>query len=118
MNGEQLSFADNTFDKVVAMYVVSVTQNPKALIEEMDRLEKLIEAKNKYKNNLISINEFIRRLMMNNIYDEINMGTENFVVIEEAVGRVCKKLTEGDPSTTPSAQVRMTVLTQGDWDGS
>jgi phosphatidylethanolamine/phosphatidyl-N-methylethanolamine N-methyltransferase len=38
MNGEQLSFADNTFDKVVVMYVVSVTQNPKTLIQEMKRV--------------------------------------------------------------------------------
>ncbi len=38
MNGERLSFPDNTFDKVVAMYVVSVTQNPKQLIDEMKRV--------------------------------------------------------------------------------
>ena len=38
MNGEELSFPDNTFDKVVGMYVVSVTQNPKKLIEEMKRV--------------------------------------------------------------------------------
>jgi len=38
MNGEKLSFADNTFDKVVAMYVVSVTQNPETLIKEMKRV--------------------------------------------------------------------------------
>ena len=38
MNGEQLSFADNSFDKVVAMYVVSVTQNPETLIQEMKRV--------------------------------------------------------------------------------
>ncbi len=38
MNGEFLSFADNTFDKVVAMYVISVTENPKKLIEEMKRV--------------------------------------------------------------------------------
>ena len=31
MNGETLSFPDNTFDKVVGMYVVSVTQNPQAV---------------------------------------------------------------------------------------
>ena len=47
---------------------------------EMGRLEDLMAAKNDYKNDIISINEFIRRLMMNNIYDEINMGTENFVL--------------------------------------
>ena len=38
MNGERLSFPDNTFDKVVGMYVVSVTQNPQVLVEEMKRV--------------------------------------------------------------------------------
>ena len=38
MNGERLSFPDNTFDKVVAMYVMSVTQNPKSLVDEMKRV--------------------------------------------------------------------------------
>ena len=38
MNGEELSFPDNTFDKVVAMYVISVTQNPKKLVDEMKRV--------------------------------------------------------------------------------
>ena len=38
MNGEQLKFEDNSFDKVVGMYVVSVTQNPNLLIKEMKRV--------------------------------------------------------------------------------
>ena len=38
MNGENLSFSDNSFDKVVAMYVMSVTQNPKKLVDEMKRV--------------------------------------------------------------------------------
>ena len=38
MNGEQLSFPDNAFDKVVAMYVISVTQSPEKLISEMKRV--------------------------------------------------------------------------------
>ena len=38
MNGEQLQFPDNSFDKVVGMYVVSVTQNPDLLIKEMKRV--------------------------------------------------------------------------------
>ncbi len=38
MNGEQLKFPDNSFDKVVGMYVVSVTQNPDLLIQEMKRV--------------------------------------------------------------------------------
>ena len=50
-----------------------------ALIQ-LERLENLMGAKNDYKKGLISINEFIRRMMINHIYDEINMGTENFVL--------------------------------------
>ena len=38
MNGEQLTFEDDSFDKVVGMYVVSVTQNPDLLIKEMKRV--------------------------------------------------------------------------------
>ncbi len=38
MNGEQLKFDNNTFDKVAGMYVVSVTQNPDLLIKEMKRV--------------------------------------------------------------------------------
>ena len=38
MDGEALSFSDNSFNKVVAMYVVSVTQNPEKLISEMKRV--------------------------------------------------------------------------------
>ena len=38
MNGEQLKFEDNSFDKVAGMYVVSVTQNPNLLIKEMKRV--------------------------------------------------------------------------------
>ena len=38
MNGEQLKFEDNSFDKVVGMYVISVTQNPNLLIKEMKRV--------------------------------------------------------------------------------
>ncbi len=38
MNGEQLKFSDSSFDKVVGMYVVSVTQNPDLLIKEMKRV--------------------------------------------------------------------------------
>ncbi len=38
MDGEALSFPDNSFNKVVAMYVISVTQNPEKLIKEMKRV--------------------------------------------------------------------------------
>ena len=38
MNGEHLKFEDNSFDKVVGMYVISVTQNQTLLIKEMKRV--------------------------------------------------------------------------------
>lgn len=38
MNAEQMRFADDSFDKVVAMYVVSVVQYPARLVDEMRRV--------------------------------------------------------------------------------
>lgn len=38
MDGEDMQFADNSFDKVVAMYVVSVVPDPRKLVEEMRRV--------------------------------------------------------------------------------
>lgn len=38
MNAEQMQFADNSFDKVVAMYVVSVVSDPVRMVQEMRRV--------------------------------------------------------------------------------
>lgn len=38
MDAENMSFADNSFDKVVAMYVASVVPNPKRFVDEMSRV--------------------------------------------------------------------------------
>lgn len=38
MDAEQMTFQDNSFDKVVAMYVASVVPHPKRLVEEMQRV--------------------------------------------------------------------------------
>ncbi len=38
MNAEEMTFPDNTFDKVVALYVASVVPNPDRLIAEMKRV--------------------------------------------------------------------------------
>lgn len=38
MDGERMAFADDSFDKVVAMYVVSVVPDPVRLIDEMRRV--------------------------------------------------------------------------------
>lgn len=38
MDGERMAFADDSFDKVVAMYVVSVVPDPVRLVDEMRRV--------------------------------------------------------------------------------
>lgn len=38
MDAERMTFNDDSFDKVVAMYVVSVAPNPKRLLDEMRRV--------------------------------------------------------------------------------
>lgn len=38
MDGERMAFADDSFDKVVAMYVVSVVPDPARLVDEMRRV--------------------------------------------------------------------------------
>lgn len=38
MDGEDMHFPDNSFDKVVAMYVVSVVPDPRKLVDEMRRV--------------------------------------------------------------------------------
>ncbi len=38
MDAEQMQFSDNSFDKVVAMYVVSVVPDPVQLVREMSRV--------------------------------------------------------------------------------
>jgi phosphatidylethanolamine/phosphatidyl-N-methylethanolamine N-methyltransferase len=38
MDAEQMTFADNSFDKVVAMYVASVVPHPQRLVAEMQRV--------------------------------------------------------------------------------
>ena len=47
---------------------------------EIDKLINLRMAKDFYESNQITINEFMERFSYNYFYDEINMGSENFVL--------------------------------------
>ena len=38
MNAEAMTFPDQSFDKVVAMYVISVVENPQRLLDELHRV--------------------------------------------------------------------------------
>lgn len=52
MDAEQMQFADNSFDKVVAMYVASVVPDPARLVDEMRRVCKP-------EGELIIVNHFL-----------------------------------------------------------
>ncbi len=47
---------------------------------EIDKLEDLLTASADYENQTISISELMQRICYNFFYDEINMGSENFVL--------------------------------------
>lgn len=47
---------------------------------EIDKLNDLLNARVEYENQEITVNEFMQRLCYNYFYDEINMGSENFVL--------------------------------------
>jgi len=47
---------------------------------EIDKLDDLLNSRNDYESGEITINEFMQRFCYNYFYDEINMGSENFVL--------------------------------------
>jgi len=47
---------------------------------ELFKIQLVLDAKDDFKNDQITINEYFKRMSFNLIYDEINMGAENFVI--------------------------------------
>jgi hypothetical protein len=47
---------------------------------EIDKLNDLLTSRNDYESGDITVNEFMQRFSYNYFYDEINMGSENFVL--------------------------------------
>jgi len=47
---------------------------------EIKKAQDLLNAKSDYKSGIITINEYYYRFVYNGVYDEINMGSENFVI--------------------------------------
>ena len=46
---------------------------------ELEKLQHLLDGPSEYKSGAITLNEYFNRFSFNLIYDEINMGSENFV---------------------------------------
>lgn len=64
MDAEQMDFPDHSFDKVIAMYVLSVTPNPARLIREMRRVCRV-------NGEIIIVNHFRSRYRMINALERI-----------------------------------------------
>ncbi|TVR76265.1 MAG: hypothetical protein EA412_14045 [Chitinophagaceae bacterium] len=47
---------------------------------EIDRMQKLLDAREDFAQGEINVNNYYRRLINNFFYDEINMGSENFAI--------------------------------------
>lgn len=47
---------------------------------ELNKLQLVLDAPEEYKSGTITLNEYFKRMCYNLIYDEINMGSENFVI--------------------------------------
>lgn len=47
---------------------------------ELNKLQLVLDAPAEYKSGTITLNEYFNRMCYNLIYDEINMGSENFVI--------------------------------------
>ena len=47
---------------------------------EMNKLNDLLTVRNDYESGEITVNEFMQRFIYNYFYDEINMGSENYVL--------------------------------------
>lgn len=84
--GSMLNAADSTFiANRLEQFNVQLEYSTEILEQlyyqnAINRLEELQSAKSDYQNEVISLEVYISRILNNVIYDEINMGTENFVL--------------------------------------
>ena len=46
---------------------------------EYNKLNDILKSENKYRNGVISVSEYHRRMVYNSIYDDINMNTFNYI---------------------------------------
>jgi hypothetical protein len=83
---ELLNETNENYVEFLIMYYYDLLENEteQAIIDfltnEVERLEMLQETLNLLKSEEINMAEMYKRIVNNSIYDDINMGTENFIV--------------------------------------
>ena len=84
LNGFSESDIQEIYDENVFirdfLYASGDTLSGQFMDFEISKISDLQAAKSDYKNGVISINNYFKRFCYNLIYDEINMGSENFVI--------------------------------------
>lgn len=81
----------NTFLFIIQQsYINGDTLVAYAFEQEVDRLSKVLSATTDWQQGNIDIREFYQRFTLNYFYDQINMGSENFVIacFENLLGRL------------------------------
>lgn len=61
------------------LYAAGDTFTAQYVDQEVKKLQLVLSSPDDYKNESISLNDYLGRMAFNLIYDEINMGSENFV---------------------------------------
>ena len=80
---DSIDISDATAQFYSFIYYDSINglaQNLPFYYAELLRINKLGSCKTDFKNSTINLREFYRRFVDNYFYDQVNMGTENFVV--------------------------------------
>ncbi len=80
---DSVDIADATTQFYYFIYFDSLnglSQNLPYYYAELLRLNAISSCKTELKNNTINLREFYRRFVDNYFYDQVNMGTENFVI--------------------------------------
>ncbi len=84
LNNVSLASIEFTIEEIDEVIPILEQQNNdpavQAYLIERDKLENLLYAGEDFKNETIDISGFMARIISNLIYDEINMGNENFVL--------------------------------------
>jgi len=84
LNGMNYDEVESVHTEYIAirdfLYLNGDTFTGQIIDHELIKLQLVLDAKDQYRNGDITLNEYFKRMCYNLIYEEINMGSENFVI--------------------------------------